>query len=160
MFSFQWLVGFEPWGTLTRTGTARVEQCGRSAVHIWMTYSCEAEVQWDTVSPGEEQVSRTTVTSVSALAGRVPVEEFKYRKKNSSRSGLSVVPVDRPSWPVAGGWWILLVFVSVIPGRLAGFRVGGRLGRLLPEPKEKPKDWRGVSRRITSGMNGRRRHKR
>ncbi|GAB3722612.1 hypothetical protein GCM10027598_37530 [Amycolatopsis oliviviridis] len=160
MFSLQWVVGFEPWGTLTRSGTAQVERCQRTAVHTWMTYSCQAEVRWDAVSPGGEKVSGTTVTSVSALTGRVAVEEFKYWKKNSSRSGLSVVPVDRPSWPIADGWWILLVFVSVIPGWLAGFWVGGRVDRLLPEPKEKPKDWRGVNRRTASGMNGRRRRRR
>ncbi|MFI7121365.1 hypothetical protein [Amycolatopsis sp. NPDC049868] len=157
MFSLQWVVGFEPWGTLTRTGTAEVGQCRRNAVHIWMTFSCEAEVRWDKVPPGGEQVSTTSVTAVSALSGSVAVEEYKYRKKNSSRGGASVVPADRPLWPVADGWWILLVFVSVIPGWIAGFWVGDRLGRLLPEPKEKPKDWRGVSRRTTPGMNGRRR---
>lgn len=157
MFSLQWVAGFEPWGTLTRAGTAQVEQCERNAIHLWMTYSCEAEVRWHDVPEGGEQVSATVITSVSALSGSVPVEEYKYRKKNSSRGGASVVPVDRPMWPVADGWWILLVFVSVIPGWAAGFWVGGRLGRLLPEPKEKPKDWRGVRRRATSGMNGRRR---
>ncbi|EMD26929.1 hypothetical protein C791_2749 [Amycolatopsis azurea DSM 43854] len=160
MFSLQWVVGFEPWGTLTRTGTAQVEQCERNAVHTWMTYSCEAKVRWNGVPPGEEQVATATVTSLSALTGSVAVEEFKYRKKNSSRGGSSVVPFDRPSWPVADGWWILLVFVSVIPGWLAGFWIGGRLDRLLPEPKEKPKDWRGVSRRASPGMNGRRKRRR
>ncbi|WP_233629996.1 hypothetical protein [Amycolatopsis sp. WAC 04197] len=157
MFSLQWVVGFEPWGKPIRTGTAQIGQCQRNPVHTWMTFRCEAEVSWDKVPRGGEQVSTAWVTAVSALSGRVPVEEYKYRKKNSSRGGFSVVPVDRPSWPVADGWWILLVFVSVIPGWIAGFWVGDRLGRLLPEPKEKPKDWRGVSRRATPGMNGRRR---
>ncbi len=157
MFSLQWVVGFEPWGRLSRTGTARIAQCERNTVHLWMTYSCRAEVRWDNVPRGEKPSSTTVVTSVSQLSGGVAVEEHRYDRRASPRAGVSVTPADRPSWPIADGWWILLLFASVIPGWIAGFLVGDRLGRLLPEPKEKAKDWRGVSRRTTPGMNGRRR---
>lgn len=164
MRSLEWVVGVEPIGRLDRTGVAQVQQCERHPLELWMTYWCKAEVHWDEVPQGQDLVSTTTIMSVSELSGTVPVERYRYtttsRHNGISKVVYSTAPVDRPLWPINQGWWEVFTFVSVIPGYIAGFFVGGRLELLMPEVKEKPKNWRGVNRRRTSGMNGPRRYKR
>ncbi|MFE5502519.1 hypothetical protein ACFQ73_08155 [Amycolatopsis japonica] len=139
-----------------RFGTARVKECHRTPMSLWMTYVCEADVKWDRELLGKPRVSSTTIGSSTDLSGVVEVVSYRWAGRYGAPH-YATVPVDRPRAPFSYGWWMFFIFVSLIPGYVAGWFVGKGIDRLLPEPKEKPKDWRGVSRRATPGMNGRRR---
>ncbi|WP_145926621.1 hypothetical protein [Amycolatopsis orientalis] len=156
MFSFGASLGIGAAGTVDRFGVAQIRECHRSPVRLWMIHVCEAEVTWDRKTPGRPQVTSSTIGSVADLSGEVNVVSYK----SVGRYGLlhyNIVPVDRPRSLFSTGWWFFFVIVGTIPSYILGWFAGKGIDRLLPEPTENPKDWRGVRRRTTPGMNGRRR---
>ncbi|WP_414937259.1 hypothetical protein [Amycolatopsis sp. cmx-11-51] len=142
-----------------RFGVAHIQECHRLATRAWLIHACDAEVRWDREARGKPLATFTIVASASELSGEVKVVSYESLGRYGALH-YSTLPVDRPRPPFSFGWLMFFMFVSLIPGYVAGWFVGKGIGRLLPEPREKPKDWRGISRRTTPGMNGRRRKRR
>ncbi|EME62966.1 hypothetical protein [Amycolatopsis decaplanina] len=156
MISLGVSLGISDQGKVDRFGVARIQECHRSPLRFWMIHVCQAEVRWDRKALGRPLVTSAVIGSVSDLSGEVNVVSYRSAGRYGALQ-YSIVPVDRPRAPFSYGWWMFFTFVSLIPGYVVGWFAGKGIDRLMPEPTEKPKDWRGVSRRATPGMNGRRR---
>ncbi|MGW5702578.1 hypothetical protein [Amycolatopsis japonica] len=156
MFSLGLSLGISDTGKVDRFGVARIQECHRSPLRFWLIHVCRAEVTWDRKAPGKPLVSSAVIGSVSNLSGEVNVVSYQSAGRYGG-SQYNAVPVERPRPLFPFGWWFFFTVVSLVPGYVAGWFAGKGIDRLLPEPKEKTKDWRGVSRRATPGMNGRRR---
>ncbi|WP_181777707.1 DUF6346 domain-containing protein [Amycolatopsis pittospori] len=142
--------------TVERFGVAHIQDCERSATRFWLVHACRAEVTWDREVRGKALVTSATVASASELSGDVDVVSMESVGRRGTLH-YTTLPADRPQPPFSFGWLLFFLFVSAIPGFVAGWFAGKGIGGLLPEPKEKPKDWRGVGRRDAPGTNGRRR---
>ncbi|MFD5095029.1 hypothetical protein ACFWMR_30815 [Amycolatopsis thailandensis] len=155
MFSLGVSLGISDQGKVDRFGVARIQECHRSPARFWMIHVCQAEVRWDRKALDRPLVTTSVIGSASDLSGEVNVVSYQSAGRYGALQ-YSIVPVDRPRPLFSFGWWFFFTVVSLIPSYVVGWFAGKGIDRLLPEPEEKPKDWRGVSRRATSGMNGRR----
>ncbi|MDT7728497.1 MAG: hypothetical protein QOI21_5073 [Actinomycetota bacterium] len=134
-------------------GTAEVQTCESSELHLGMVDRCRASIRWDDGSPGRDDYN---IIAARPISGSVRVDYFGLPRSTA----VEILPVDRPRF-ASTGTYVLLTFVGVV--LLAG--VGGFLGyllaRLLPEPPLPVKKFRrGVTRRANPGFNGPRRRKR
>ncbi|RSM87896.1 hypothetical protein DMH04_09225 [Kibdelosporangium aridum] len=115
-----------------RSGKAQPQSCSRDPLYLWITWTCEAQVQWN----GEENVVAERVISVRELTGTVDVQERVVPRKRVS-TAREVVPADYPGTSDGALFFVMMMGFPVV-GAAAGYFAGTRLARLLPEPPAKP----------------------
>lgn len=115
-----------------RSGTAEVQSCSRDALYLWLTWTCDAEVQWD----GEQNSVAERVISVRELTGTAEVHERDVPRKRAS-TFREVVPADFPATSDGALFFVMMMGFPII-GAATGYFTGTRLARLLPEPPTKP----------------------
>lgn len=101
------------------SGIAHVGSCSRNWLHMWLTWTCDAEVQWK----GQTVAANLRLNAVEDVSGRIPVVE---------REEILVTQ----DYPVNSDRTVF--FVTMIAfGSLSvlGWFVGIRLAHLLPEPR-------------------------
>jgi hypothetical protein len=116
-----------------RSGTAQIRSCSSDALYLWLTLTCDAEVQW----PGQPAPVTGQVKSVHALSGTVAVNERTVRAtRRSTRQ--EVVTADYPGHSDGTLFFLMMMGFLVVSGGL-GFVVGWQVEkRFMPEPPEKP----------------------
>jgi hypothetical protein len=152
--ALQPVVGVSGHGKPWHTGTAEVQSCESSGIHLGMVDRCLTFVRWD---DGWNWPGEYFVTAARPISGSIRVDYYSTRRPNRE----DILPVDRPHWYGSTGTYYLLTFVAATGFAVAGGFLGYRLSRLLPEPPVPVKKFRrGVDRRENPGFNGPRRRKR
>ncbi|MCE7002419.1 hypothetical protein LWC34_06170 [Kibdelosporangium philippinense] len=116
-----------------RTGKAQVQSCSRDALYLWMTWTCDAQVQWD----GSANAVGERVIAVRDLTGTADVVEREVPRKRVS-TAREVVQADFPAKNDGALFFVMLMGFPIV-GAAIGYFAGTRFARLLPEPPLKPK---------------------
>jgi hypothetical protein len=112
-----------------RGATAQIQSCSSDALYMWLTWRCDARVQWQ-----DETGSRlVSVQATHSLSGWTPVLERVVPRRGHDST--EVVSADYPV-KVDGALFFVMMMTFMSLG-LLGWFLGLKLAYRLPEPPPK-----------------------
>lgn len=129
-------LGTSPSGTVVREGTARIESCEPSWLHLHQVQVCQAQVRWErdlsteTARSVDEPPVDRSVYALRSLSGDVKVVERCPSRENRCR----VVTADHPDGGGLGFVPVLICIALGIVGLILGVWLSGRISRTKSSP--------------------------